>query len=142
MFEQPYTYYHALAGGILIGLASFLASYVTGKIPGISGVCARLLVKATRDKAWRAAFLIGLIGGAGMAFSLVDSAHIYRPVASGPMVVLAGLVVGIGTRVGGGCTSGHGVCGMGLGAKDSMVATLTFMAFGVFTVYLTQHFFA
>ncbi len=66
MFDGAYTYYHALTGGVLIGLASFLATLVTGKVPGISGVCARLLVRATPEKSWRLVFLIGLIVGASI----------------------------------------------------------------------------
>ncbi|MBK1856004.1 YeeE/YedE family protein [Verrucomicrobiaceae bacterium 5K15] len=139
MLDGPYTIYHALAGGVLIGLASFLASFVTGKIPGISGVCARLLIPATPDKLWRLTFMIGLIAGAGIAFSSLSAAAIYRPQSSVWVTALAALLVGIGTRVGGGCTSGHGVCGIGLGAKDSLIATCTFMAFGILTVYLTHH---
>jgi uncharacterized membrane protein YedE/YeeE len=139
MFDGTYTYYHALLGGILIGLASFLASLVTGKVPGISGVCARLLVRSTPDKPWRLVFLVGLIVGASVAFQLVAPASDYRPQSSIFISALAGLIVGFGTRIGGGCTSGHGVCGIGLGAKDSLVATITFMVFGILTVYITHH---
>jgi hypothetical protein len=139
MFDGDYTYYHALAGGILIGVASFLASLVTGKVPGISGVCSRLLVRATSDKLWRLIFLVGLIVGAGVAFQLFTSAEVYRPQSTIFISAIAGLIVGIGTRIGGGCTSGHGVCGIGLGAKDSLVATITFMVFGILTVYITHH---
>ena len=139
MLDGEYTYYHALAGGVLIGLASYLATLVTGKIPGISGVCSRLLVRATSDKAWRFLFLAGLVLGAGVAFQLVESSSVYRPQSSLIVSAVAGLIVGIGTRVGGGCTSGHGVCGIGLGAKDSLIATITFMLFGIITVYITHH---
>ncbi|BDS08988.1 membrane protein [Oceaniferula spumae] len=139
MFDGPYTFYHALAGGVIIGLSSFIASLVTGKIPGISGVCSRLLVPATKDKSWRLIFLIGLIAGASLAFNTITAASVYRPSASLIVMAIAGLFVGIGTRVGGGCTSGHGVCGMGLGAKDSIIATMTFMAVAVITVFITHH---
>lgn len=142
MLNGPYNFYYALAGGVLIGLASFLATFATGKIPGISGVCARLLVPATPDKSWRFVFLIGLVVGAGTAFHFLEPAAIYRPQSTAVITAAAGLLVGFGTRIGGGCTSGHGVCGIGLGAKDSMVATITFMAFGILTVYITHHIFA
>jgi len=139
MFDGSYSLYHALAGGILIGLASFLATFATGKIPGISGICARLLLPATADKLWRIIFMVGLITGAGIAFQFIAPAAGYRPQSTALITAVAGLLVGIGTRIGGGCTSGHGVCGIGLGAKDSLVATLTFMTFGILTVYITHH---
>ena len=139
MFDGTYTYYHALAGGVLIGLASFLATLVTGKVPGISGVCARLLVRTTRDKPWRFVFLVGLVIGASIAFQIVAPSAAYQPQSTILITALAGLIVGLGTRIGGGCTSGHGVCGIGLGAKDSLVATITFMVFGILTVYITHH---
>ena len=130
-----YTLLHALVGGILIGLASLIATALSGKIPGISGVFGRLLVPATPDKTWRVVFLIGLIGGAALSFSLWESAALFRPMRSLGTMAIAGLFVGFGTRLGGGCTSGHGVCGVGLGAKDSIVATLIFMAVGIATVF-------
>jgi uncharacterized membrane protein YedE/YeeE len=131
-----YTLWHALVGGILIGLASLLATVLSGKVPGISGVFGRLLVPATPDKTWRVVFLFGLIGGAALSFTLWQSAALFRPMR--PLVVMgiAGLLVGFGTRLGGGCTSGHGVCGVGMGAKDSIAATLIFMATAMVTVFI------
>jgi uncharacterized membrane protein YedE/YeeE len=131
-----YTLWHALIGGILIGLASLLATMLSGKIPGISGVFGRLLVAATPDKKWRFLFLLGLIGGAALSFLLWDSAAIFRPMRPLAVVGLAGLLVGFGTRLGGGCTSGHGVCGVGMGAKDSIVATFIFVVAGIVTVFV------
>ncbi len=128
---------NALAGGFLIGIASLIASGATGKIPGISGVFSKLFLFKSGDTLWRALFLIGLIAGGTLVFHLLNPA--YHPVRSLPLIAAAGLLVGLGTRLGGGCTSGHGVCGMGLGAKDSIVATLTFMAAGFATVYITHH---
>ncbi|PYK81163.1 MAG: hypothetical protein DMF40_14535 [Verrucomicrobia bacterium] len=131
-----YTLWHALTGGILIGLGSLLATALSGKIPGISGVFGRLLIPATPDKKWRFLFLLGLIGGAALSFLLWDSAALFRPMR--PLVVmgLAGLLVGLGTRIGGGCTSGHGVCGVGTGAKDSIAATLIFVGVAMVTVLI------
>lgn len=129
-----YTYLHALVGGILIGFASLIATVLSGKVPGISGVFGRLLVPATPDKAWRLVFLIGLIGGAALSFSLWDSAALFRALRPLWVVAIAGLFVGFGTRLGGGCTSGHGVCGVGMGAKDSIAATLIFVAVAMMTV--------
>jgi uncharacterized membrane protein YedE/YeeE len=133
---HEYTLWHALIGGILIGFASLLATALSGKIPGISGVFGRLLVPATPDKRWRSLFLLGLVGGAALSFLLLDSAAIFRPMR--PLVVMAaaGLIVGFGTRLGGGCTSGHGVCGVGMGAKDSIAATLIFVAVAIVTVLI------
>ena len=131
-----YTLWHALIGGILIGLASLFATVLSGKIPGISGVFGRLLVAETPDKTWRAVFLLGLIGGAALNFALWQSAALFRPMRPLAVTAIAGLVVGFGTRLGGGCTSGHGVCGVGTGAKDSVAATLIFMATAIVTVFI------
>jgi uncharacterized membrane protein YedE/YeeE len=131
-----YTLWHALIGGILIGLASLLATALSGKIPGISGVFGRLLVVDTPDKKWRFLFLLGLIGGAALTFLLVESAALFRPMRPLAVMGLAGLLVGLGTRIGGGCTSGHGVCGVGTGAKDSIAATLIFMVVAIVTVLI------
>ena len=133
---HEYTLWHALIGGILIGLASLLATALSGKIPGISGVFGRLLVPATPDKKWRSLFLLGLIGGAALSFLLWDSAALFRPMRPLAVMGLAGLLVGLGTRIGGGCTSGHGVCGVGTGAKDSIAATLIFVGFAMVTVLI------
>lgn len=132
-------YAYALAGGMLIGLASLLATVATGKNPGISGVFGRLLQARKGDIAWRGVFFAGLIGGAALAFALSVHASIYRPERSLLFMAVAGLLVGLGTRLGGGCTSGHGVCGLGLGAKDSLVATLLFMVTGILTVFVLHH---
>lgn len=131
-----YTLLNPVIGGILIGLASLLATVLSGKIPGISGVFGRLLVPATPDKAWRVIFLVGLIVGAGLCFALWQSAALYRPMRPLAVMAIAGLLVGFGTRLGGGCTSGHGVCGVGMGAKDSIAATLLFMAVAIVTVFI------
>jgi hypothetical protein len=133
---SKYSNWHALAGGILIGLASLGATVLTGKIPGISGVFGRLLVPTTPDKTWRIVFLLGLISGAGVSFALWESAALFRPLRSLGMMAVAGLLVGFGTRLGGGCTSGHGVCGVGRGQTDSIVATFIFVAFGMMTVFI------
>jgi hypothetical protein len=131
-----YTLWHALIGGILIGLASLLATGLSGKIPGISGLFARLLVPATPDKTWRAVFLVGLIAGAALSFALWQSAALFRPMRPLVVMAIAGLLVGFGTRLGGGCTSGHGVCGVGMGAKDSIAATFSFVAVAMVTVLI------
>jgi uncharacterized membrane protein YedE/YeeE len=131
-----YTVWHALVGGILIGLASLLATVLSRKIPGISGVFGRLLVPTTPDKKWRAVFLFGLIGGAALSFNLWQSAALFRPMRPLAVMAIAGLLVGFGTRLGGGCTSGHGVCGVGMGAKDSITATFIFVVTAMVTVFI------
>ena len=133
---MTYTLLNPLIGGILIGLASLLATVLSGKIPGISGVFGRLLVPATPDKTWRIVFLLALIGGAALSFALWQSAALYRPIRPLAVMAIAGLLVGFGTRLGGGCTSGHGVCGVAMGAKDSIAATLIFMATAMVTVFI------
>lgn len=129
---------YGFIGGVLIGLGSLLALLATRKIPGISGVVGRLFVASTDDKLWRIVFLVGLISGAGLLFVFSDEASQYAlpPGRNLFLYALAGLVVGFGTRLGGGCTSGHGVCGMGMGMKDSFIATVVFMLAGFGTVFL------
>jgi uncharacterized membrane protein YedE/YeeE len=137
-FSSLPAYLPSLAGGILIGLASLLASGATGKIPGISGILSRTFQAKPGETAWRLVFLLGLIAGAGLAFAFFESAAQYRPLRPMGLIVVAGLLVGFGTRIGGGCTSGHGVCGIGLGSRSSIVATLVFMAAGIGTVWLLK----
>lgn len=133
---SDYTNLHALVGGCLIGLASLFAAALSGKVPGISGVFGRLLVPATPDKTWRIVFLIGLIGGAALSFTLWESAALFRPIRPLGVIAVAGLLVGFGTRLGKGCTSGHGVCGVATGAKDSIAATMIFVGVAMMTVFI------
>lgn len=125
-----------LVGGVLIGLGSVLALAASGKIPGISGIVARILRANPGDTAWRVVFVVGLIAGAGLLHFSGIGWQGYTVPAGRTVAVygIAGLLVGFGTRMGGGCTSGHGVCGMGAGAKDGMVYTMVFMATAVVTV--------
>jgi len=128
------SYVHGLIGGVLIGFASLIATVLSGKNPGISGLVGRLLVQTTPDKSWRFVFLVGLIGGAALSFSLWESAALFRPMRPLAVTGIAGLLVGFGTRLGGGCTSGHGVCGVGRGETDSIAATFIFVAVAMVTV--------
>lgn len=127
----------ALAGGVLIGLASWLLLAGLGRVAGVSGIAAAVIAPtpaetAGSDGAWRVMFLIGLIGGGALAYALIAPPSVtLRPL---PLLVGAGLLVGVGTVLGSGCTSGHGVCGLGRRSPRSLIATLTFMAFGVATV--------
>lgn len=140
MLHSTYTVFHALAGGVLIGLASLLAVLATGKIPGISGMFSRLLSPRKGDTAWRVVFFLGLLVGAGVAFAVIEPASIYRPTRSLAAIVVAGVLVGFGTRLGGGCTSGHGVCGIGLGSRAALIATVIFMGAGMATVYMLSQY--
>ncbi len=129
-------------GGVLIGAGSTLALAASGKIPGISGIVARILSANPGDTRWRVVFLIGLIAGAGFTYLSGLGWQQYTIPAGRGLVAfsIAGFLVGFGTRLGGGCTSGHGVCGIGSGAKDALVYTLTFMATGILTVWVYSQF--
>lgn len=129
----------ALGGGALIGAGSLLAFAITHKVPGISGVFGRILRGKAGDTAWRVTMILGLIAGAGLLFALVPETASYQSDSSPLLLVLAGLLVGFGSRLGGGCTSGHGVCGMARGVRDSIAATLIFMATAMLTVWVTHH---
>ena len=129
----------ALIGGILIGLGSLLAVLATGRPLGISGVVSRILGGDRGEVSWRLVFLGGLVGGAMLATALFSEIVDFRPQPSLTVMAVAGLLVGFGTRVGGGCTSGHGVCGLSLGSKSGLVATVVFMAVGMVTVYVMRH---
>ncbi len=131
----------ALAGGALIGLSAMLFMLLNGRIAGISGIVGGLLRPQAGDVGWRLAFLAGLIG-APLVYSLVTAIPAIQIDAGYPLLVTAGLLVGVGTRIGSGCTSGHGVCGLSRGSVRSLVATLAFMAAGFATVYLMRHFVA
>lgn len=136
---MPDSYLNGLIGGCLIGLGSLLAMIVNGKVPGVSGVFGRLLRSSTKDRGWRILFLLGMIAGAFLLFHFnADAARFVIPAGRSTIWIfaVAGLVVGFGTRLGGGCTSGHGVCGIGMGVKDSIIATVVFMVAGFLTVYL------
>jgi uncharacterized membrane protein YedE/YeeE len=129
---------HGLVGGVLIGLAAALMLLGAGRIAGVSGITARATGLAqggmSMSSAW--AFLLGLPVGALAIALLLDQPR--AEFASWPVLVVAGLAVGIGTRMGSGCTSGHGVCGVSRLSQRSMVATATFIAAGIATVALTS----
>lgn len=130
---------NGLVGGTLIGLASVLMLLMIGRITGISGILAGVINWNTIEGlSWRAAFVVGLILGAAL-YRLFWGPLPLQLEAQGVMLVAAGLLVGIGTRVGSGCTSGHGVCGVARGSKRSITATLTFIGIAMLTVYITRH---
>jgi uncharacterized protein len=133
-----FTPWSALGGGMLIGVAIAILLLSLGRIAGISGIVSGLLHPRRKDTAWRAAFVLGLI-----VAPMLDQALAYLPAPTidtgWTVLVVAGLLVGFGTRTGAGCTSGHGVCGMSRLSPRSMVATLTFMGAGFVTVYVLRH---
>lgn len=129
----------SLLGGILIGLSASLLLLFNGRVAGISGIAGGLLSPSNGDVGWRVAFLGGLVLGGVLLVAFLPQA-MGAPVISGVgLPVLAGLLVGIGTRLGGGCTSGHGVCGVARGAKRSLVATCVFVFTAMVTVFVTRH---
>lgn len=133
-----FTPWASLAGGILIGLAAALFVLFNGRIAGISGILGGLLQWPRGDIAWRFAFLLGLIG-APAAYALFAPLPAVQVDAGSATLVVAGLLVGVGTRYGAGCTSGHGVCGISRLSPRSLVATAAFMAAGFATVFIVRH---
>lgn len=134
----------SLLGGVLIGLSAVLLLAINGRIAGISGIGAALLPPwgerlAQKDIAWRLAFVIGLFA-APLLVQTVTGEPIQQTVSSKvALMVVAGLVTGFGSVYGGGCTSGHGVCGMSRLSMRSILATMTFMATGIITVFIMRH---
>lgn len=138
---NSFTPVSSAAGGALIGLAAALFILFNGRIAGISGILGGLLSWPKGDVAWRIAFLGGLVA-APLLFGLAAPLPAVRIDAGLPVLIAAGLLVGLGTRYGAGCTSGHGVCGLSRLSPRSMVATAAFMGAGFATVFLIRHVFA
>ncbi|MFJ3044772.1 YeeE/YedE family protein [Herbaspirillum chlorophenolicum] len=128
----------SLAGGIAIGLAAAALILFNGRIAGISGILGGLLRAATGERAWRAAFIAGLVAAPLAAAALGWRVPLHID-AGWPAVIVAGFMVGLGTRYAAGCTSGHGVCGISRGALRSIAATATFMTAGFVTVFVLRH---
>ncbi|GGX87656.1 YeeE/YedE family protein [Massilia dura] len=135
---QHFTPISSLAGGTLIGLGAALLVLFDGRIAGVSGILGGLLRAARGERAWRIAFLGGLLAAAPL-WRLFAPLAPAQPVAGGAWLVAAGLLVGIGTRYGSGCTSGHGVCGVARASPRSLAATALFVAAGFATVFLLRH---
>lgn len=129
----------AALGGLIIGAAAALLFLALGRIAGISGIVGRALVPGDGEsRGWRIAFVLGLPLGAALVSAVAGPLELTVE-ASFPMLVSAGLLVGFGTRLGSGCTSGHGVCGLARGSARSLTATLTFMIVAALTVFVTRH---
>lgn len=135
---NAFTPWASLAGGVVIGLAAVTFALLAGRIAGIAGIVGGLLRPVRSEVGWRLAFIGGLVA-APLLYSTVAPLPPVHIDASTPLIVAAGLLVGWGSRLGSGCTSGHGVCGLARRSPRSLVATLTFMAAGFATVYLTRH---
>jgi uncharacterized membrane protein YedE/YeeE len=136
---MPVPYLLALLGGALIGVAVAVLLLFNGRVAGISGILGGLVHPAGGEWAWRAFFVVGLLGG-GLVVHAVSPASIGGATTTSlPVLALAGLLVGIGTRISGGCTSGHGVCGVSRLSPRSIVATVTFMAVAAGVVFLVRH---
>ena len=129
----------ALAGGVLIGLSATLLLWLNGRVAGVSGILNGVMFPKRDDVAWRAAFLAGLVVAAGLYMALVPGAPQPRVDFPRTGLLAAGLLVGFGTRMGNGCTSGHGVCGIGRLSVRSIAAVVTFMATAIATTFVVRH---
>ena len=136
---QDFTPVSGLAGGLLIGLAVALMLFLNGRVAGISGIVGGLFTLKVRENAWRLAFVVGLVLGALVYLWAAGATAPVRVVSSLPAILAGGLLVGFGTRLGSGCTSGHGLCGMARLSRRSVVATATFFGVAMLTVFVTRH---
>ena len=133
-----FTPWTSVAGGVLIGAAAAMFLLLNGRVAGISGVLGGLLRPSAGDIGWRAAFIAGLVA-APLLYQLAAPLPTVQIDAGTGLLVTAGLLVGLGTRYGSGCTSGHGVCGLSRLSPRSLVATAAFMAAGFMTVFIVRH---
>ena len=126
-------------GGILIGAAAVLLMATLGRIAGVSGIAGSLIRRGVTDRGWRLAFVLGLLIAPLLLWLLLGDSGIGSPQVGLRWMALAGLLVGFGTGIGSGCTSGHGVCGVARLSPRSLLATAVFMVFGIATVYVVRH---
>lgn len=135
---ENFTPVSALVGGGLIGLATSMLLLVNGRVAGVSGIVKNVLKPVRGDVAWRLAFIAGLVAGP-LLYALLGNTVVVEIRAPLALLVVAGAVVGFGTSMGSGCTSGHGVCGIARLSTRSILATISFMTSGVLTVYVARH---
>ncbi|MFC5577939.1 YeeE/YedE family protein [Lysobacter niabensis] len=133
------TWLTALAGGVLIGLSATLLLWLNGRVAGVSGILNGVVFPKPGDLSWRVAFLAGLIAAGGLYMAVVPGAPLPRTDFPRAGLIVAGVLVGFGTRMGNGCTSGHGVCGLGRLSMRSLVAVATFMATAIATTFVLRH---
>lgn len=136
-----FTFSNALAGGLLIGGAAALLLWLTGRIAGVSNIVGHLFLSTNGDRLWRVLFLLGLVAGAGLYYAVFGNMPLGRPNFPAWLLAIAGVLVGFGTSLGGGCTSGHGVCGLGRLSTRSLVATGIFLITGIVTAVVVRHVF-
>jgi uncharacterized membrane protein YedE/YeeE len=136
-----FTPYAALAGGVLIGISASRLLWLNGRIAGISSITSGLLQFSRGDMLWRVVFLAGLVLGAGAWYAMAGGAPAGRETFPALLLLAGGALVGYGTSLGGGCTSGHGVCGLGRLSLRSLVATLVFLVTGIATTFVVRHVF-
>ncbi len=136
---SDFTPLSGLAGGIMIGAAAALLLLLNGRIAGISGIAGGIMNNAGRERLWRIAFVVGLVVGPLAVAAVTGAMPQVEIEAQWPWLVAAGLLVGFGTRLGSGCTSGHGVCGLARLSPRSLAATATFMIVAAATVYVVRH---
>jgi uncharacterized protein len=136
---ENFTPVSALIGGLMIGASTALFLVLNGRIAGISGILGGLILSERGQVGWRLAFLAGMFVSALVYAMAGGSLPPVEIDASLPLLIVAGLIVGFGTRLGAGCTSGHGVCGIGRGSPRSLAATAVFMATAIATVFITRH---
>jgi len=137
---EHFTPFASLIGGMLIGLSATMLLLCDGKIAGISGIVAGMLSPTKHDTLWRVVFVAGLLTGGFLLRLFSPQTFAINIARSWGALLLAGLLVGFGTRLGNGCTSGHGVCGLSRFSPRSLIATMTFIATGAATVYIINHF--
>ena len=137
---QNFTPYGSLIGGVMIGLAALLLMLAHGRVMGVSGILGGIVMPSgNSDIGWRVLFVIGMLAGPFTVIHLLDRPVDIIPAASGMILPVAGFIVGLGTAIGSGCTSGHGICGLARLLPLSLVAVGAFMATGIATVFLVRH---
>ena len=137
---QNFTPYASLIGGVMIGLAALQLMLAHGRVMGISGILGGIVMPSGKsDSGWRVLFVIGMLAGPFAVIHLLDRPVDIMPAASGMILPVAGFIVGLGTAIGSGCTSGHGICGLARLSPRSLVAVGAFMATGIAIVFLVRH---
>lgn len=136
---ENFTPLSGLVGGLLIGISVAMLLLLNGRIGGISGIVGGLLSLKVTEVGWRAAFVVGLLVGVSAYVVATGDTDIVTVRATPLVVVVGGLLVGFGTRLGSGCTSGHGLCGLARFSRRSVVATAVFFGVAILTVFLTRH---
>jgi uncharacterized membrane protein YedE/YeeE len=134
-----FTPWSGLGGGLMIGLAAVLLLWCNGRIAGVSGIAGGLWFSSRSERSWRRAFLAGLLLGTGVWVHWFASIPLLRPRFPTDLLALSGLLVGYGTSLAGGCTSGHGVCGVARISRRSLAATADFLLVAISTTYLARH---